>query len=527
MGNPNNRDFNTPGPSDQIESTSQNLDHNDVLEKQSGTKLAERYSLDEMKPSIADFLEMNDLPKDYFKVKDALENTEERFFTEETIHRLIAWSHSIITGTDFQTGESEGRIEIWVIQYLTEKGLLNDSLWEWIADNHPPLSHTLRFVHNLPTVFVKRLVLNPKAHSYEKRAAFEKNSYGHARQAYEGLEFSAEEAISLFKNGSEIDHEEFQFVLKYLLPYMHPSEQKNVIHFAVDYIVEKGAATKEKSLNDPKRVAFWTQIGKDPQKEISLEYADERLRHILTKYADIPDDLMIRLIECGKFNLSMGVSWDHIPGWAFYGEKLLYGVTDSDRKILEDADKEDQKSRYTMVENRYSKVENAEISKEQKELMVQEVKDFIMGRLNPIRPLENAVEGVLFTHISGRLGLKCLLPEMPRDVGRNAAHVYIHMGENFEEWQLEFLKEVNHGRTYRYQFYLSPEQIENDMEEDERWENGYRTPHPILLSPQGELTWDMLSESIIDQGIWRYEKDNGPLPLEIKKELMDKRLKNR
>ncbi len=239
----------------------------------------------------------------------------------------------------------------------------------------------------------------------------------------------------------------------------------------------------------------------------------------------LSDEQIIGLIKyCPPMKFSNSFS-TRLPGWAFKGLLLRYGPNEKyERDAIRDFDEEKYKEKYALMEKLFSKeppVSEILTEKEQQEI-IEEVKDWGYKLFLPIYSAgSEEKDSIIFKHISGKEGLKYLVPTGSRGTDRFLRDygVYLQLGD-MDTWQINHLEKVNNGKLYDYVVKISKKDLKN-IYRDNRWEGGWRTTKPIILNRGLEFNWEMFNPLMKMETFSHYEKIFGPLPNEIKNKLME------
>ncbi len=457
-----------------------------------------------------------------YDLTSAIRNTPQEFYTTERVLEIIDLVDSrLYYKTDLQVA---------VTNTLHRMGLLTDEIWTSILRksslSNGRFLEKLSIVPQLPKDTIKDLIFVKTPAIIG--GAMEFNYYrirGLMRFTdFKEGDFTEADAWNLISEGNkDLDNVEgIKFTALHLQKLMDRENRGKFFKEVIDLIETNFVAHKKEKLSDQDYVKYVEMQGYDLEKFITTP--NEESRWLVTQHYDsITDDQWLQLLECGHFSRNGLKEWEHIPGWVLYGEKILYGIHESDRKIIEDRIKPGLTEKYELVEKKYLKEPLPEISKEQISKIVAEVKELGMKRYEPVVPKSKPSKSDVYcVHISGRSDLNVLLQQRSRKTDRSAHDlaIYIQRGGEYDRWQMDFLNKVNDYNLHKYEFYLSERQLRKYFYPDDRWDRGYATDHPILLDGTKELTWEMFNKSMVDNVIDLYERDMGPIPLQAKEELI-------
>jgi hypothetical protein len=373
--------------------------------------------------------------------------------------------------------------------------------------------------------------------------------------------FSKDEAIALAhtnsRNSKESNHGHYygtpmddQYdidkVATYILPLVPGDEQKEVLDDFISVLLDQVDREKKRHDDVEKRLEELSKgWGEDYIASTFCVSTDvDWLRRSITQNPELLTDAQfLEIVDKVPplWDVVGAEDYSYLPAWVLYGMRLRYGYRDADTKIVQAFDDEAQKDKMEMVEHYFSKVtvpgmkiSIPEISPAEKEVLIEKVKAYTLEIYKPIQSVKPDTKGAhFFTHVSNMPGLKCLLPKSSgkdrwgplfygsgKNGGRMPA-VYLQKDGRYNYHQEDMLSKANRGKSFEYPVYISKEDFENSdlIWEEDRWDNGYMTPQPIVLDG-AKLTWDILDRDFKEHVIEKYEYHNGFLPSDVKKHLL-------
>lgn len=458
--------------------------------------------------SLGDIRQIKDL-ENYLRytpgqqlIKNSIEKGE---INDEIILNLLEWDKGMGYDREYS-----------FIEPLARRGMLSPVIIEWLLENRKG-----RKSDSVVRVLIENNILSEdqiKKIIIEGEDGLIKDNLLFERYLVNIRKFSIEERMEIVFNVSvDKQHYLFEKILRLLPEEKRAVFIEKILAGAVEFY-EKHADENKGQKNDKNKKLMQSL----PQEFQFL------VRNITENYKYLADKQIIELMQVGYPFVRFFD--DNMPGWVFRGLQLKYKngygqYASWERRALEDFGKEEYKEKYKIVESIFSEEPMIKEIMTEKEIneIINEIKDFGCELFNPVYVSHTDEKNTwVFKHISGKPGLKILLPDSSRKTNRSLDDLAIYLQyNNYKEWQLDYLKEVNGKNLYTYSVTLPKKMMDDKVVyEDGRWDGGYKIEKPIILNPEVKFTWEIFNFSMKTRAISYYEEINGKLPNEIKQLLL-------